>query len=136
MKLEGGCYCGAVRYEAEGDPTLKAQCHCRECQYITGGGPNMFMLMPLDGFRYTKGAPKPFARTDIANPYTREFCPECGTHLVTRRADLPAIVIKVGTLDDPSQFGGPMLALFTAEKQPFHIVPDGVRSFERSPQRG
>jgi hypothetical protein len=43
MTFEGGCYCGAVRYRAEGQPQLEAQCHCRECQYITGGGPNMLM---------------------------------------------------------------------------------------------
>jgi hypothetical protein len=135
MRLEGGCYCGAVRYVAEGDPTLKAQCHCRECQYITGGGPNLFMLMPLEGFRYTKGAPKAFARDDIDNPYTREFCAECGTHLATRRADLPAIVLKVGGLDDPKQFGAPMMAMFTCDKQPFHTIPEGVPTFERSPQR-
>src|SRR5579871_2086401 len=84
MALEGGCYCGAVRYQAEGKPQLKAQCHCRECQYITGGSPNMFLLMPPDGFRYTKGAPKQFTRSDIENPVTREFCAECGTHLATR----------------------------------------------------
>ena len=84
MKLEGGCYCGAVRYVAEGEPMLQAQCHCRECQYVTGGSPNMFVAMPPDGFKYTKGAPKQFSRKDLEKPVTREFCAECGTHMVTR----------------------------------------------------
>ena len=82
MKLEGGCYCGKVRYVAEGEPMMKAQCHCRECQYITGGSPNMFMLMPIAGFRYTKGTPRQFTRSDLERAVTREFCAECGTHLI------------------------------------------------------
>ena len=86
MKLEGGCYCGEVRYKAEGKPMLKAQCHCRECQYISGGSPNMFVLMPVDSFGYTKGTPKKFSRSDLEHPVTREFCAECGTHLITRPA--------------------------------------------------
>src|SRR6218665_1758715 len=85
MKLEGGCYCGKLRYEAEGKPLLKAQCHCRECQYISGGGPNLFMLMPPEGFRYTKGEPKQFRRADLDNAVKRDFCAECGTHILTRR---------------------------------------------------
>jgi hypothetical protein len=64
MRLEGGCYCGAVRYQAEGEPVLRAQCHCRACQHISGGAPQLFMLMPAEGFRYTKGAPKSFTRPD------------------------------------------------------------------------
>jgi len=135
MTLEGGCYCGAVRYQAEGKPQLKAQCHCRECQYITGGAPNMFLLMPPEGYRFTKGAPKEFTRTDIENPVTRQFCAECGTHLATRRLDLPFVIIKAGTLDDPSQFGMPQMAIFTIDRQDFHTIPDGVPSFERMPPR-
>lgn len=135
MKLEGGCYCGAVRYVAEGDPVLKAQCHCRECQYISGGAPNMFMLMPAGGFSYSKGKPKQFTRTDLERAVTREFCAECGTHLITRLPDRPMIVLKIGTLDDPSQFGEPKMAIYTIDKQPFHVIPDGLPSFERLPQR-
>jgi hypothetical protein len=135
MKLEGGCYCGQVRYIAEGDPMMQAQCHCRECQYISGGSPNMFMVMPVAGFSYTKGTPKQFSRNDLENPVTREFCAECGTHLTTLRPGLPAAILKVGTLDDPSLFGVPQMAIFTIDKQPFHQIPEGMRTFERMPKR-
>lgn len=135
MKLEGGCYCGKVRYVADGEPMRKGQCHCRECQFITGGAPNMFVVMPSAGFAYTKGAPKQFTRDDLENPVTREFCPDCGTHLATRPPGRPVIVVKVGTLDDPKLYGSPQMAIFTIDKQPFHQIPDGLPSFERMPQR-
>jgi hypothetical protein len=135
MKLEGGCYCGALRYVAEGTPMLKAQCHCRECQYISGGSPNMFVLMPSDGFSYVKGTPKQFKRSDLERAVTREFCAECGTHLITRRPDFPAVILKVGTLDEPSLFGAPKMAIYTMDKQAFHHIPDGMPSFERLPDR-
>jgi hypothetical protein len=135
MKLEGGCYCGKIHYVAEGEPMLKAQCHCRECQYISGGSPNMFALMPIDGFSYTKGEPRKFSRSDLDHPVTREFCAECGTHLITRRPGLPAVVLKIGTLDDPTLFDGPQMAIFTVDKQPFHQIPVGMPTFERMPPR-
>ena len=58
MKIEGGCYCKGVRYRAEGEPILRAECYCRECQYITGGGNLMMIAMPSSGFEITKGAVK------------------------------------------------------------------------------
>ncbi|MGH7336110.1 MAG: GFA family protein [Myxococcota bacterium] len=133
MSVEGGCYCGAVRYRAEGDPVFKAQCHCRECQYISGGAPNVVMGVPERGFAYTRGAGKAFSRKDLANPVTREFCAECGTHLLTRAPSMGAVMLKVGTLDDPSLFGGPQMITYTIEKQSFHHVPEGVPAFERFP---
>jgi hypothetical protein len=60
---------------------------------------------------------KKFARRS-RNGVTREFCPECGTHVVTRAPGMPgAVMLKVGTLDDPSAFGKPQMAIFTCDKQ-------------------
>jgi hypothetical protein len=132
MKLEGGCYCKAVRYVADGEPMMQAQCHCRECQYITGGSPNVFIAMPIPGFKYTKGAPKQFARKDLDRAVTREFCPDCGTHVLTRAPGFPAVILKVGSLDDPKVFA-PKMAIYTCDKQPFHTIPPGVATFEKLP---
>ena len=134
MNVEGGCYCGSIRYQAEGDTLFKGQCHCRECQYISGGSPVLVMVMPEAGFSWTSGSPKGFTRSDIEKPVTREFCPECGTHLTTRAPGMPgAVMLKVGTLDDPSVFGGPEMVLHTIDKQAFHQIPEGIPTFERMP---
>ena len=64
--------------------------------------------------------------------YITKFCPDCGTHLATR-PQRPIVGVKVGTLDDPKQFGGPRIAIYTCDKQPFHVIPDGMPTFEKLP---
>lgn len=136
MKCEGGCYCGEMRYVTEGEPRLMAQCHCRECQYFSGGGVNLFMMMPTEGFDYLSGTPHSFQRTDLENAVTREFCGTCGTHIVTRITGRDYVVLKIGTLDDPTAYTGPQIAIYTVDQQPFHHIAAGVPSFERIPDRG
>lgn len=134
MKLEGGCFCGNIRYEAQGEPMMSGQCHCRQCQYFAGGAPNVFIAMPADGFTYTKGQPKTYARDNApVLPAARDFCPDCGVQLVTRAQGLPVAIIKVGTLDDPAAFGGPQLAIFTSDKQAYHHIAEGVATFDKLP---
>ncbi len=133
MEITGGCYCGEVRYRAEGDPVLRAQCHCRECQYIAGGSPNMLLAMPTEGFSYVQGTPGQFARSDLENPVNREFCSNCGTHITSRPPGFPAIIVKVGTMDDPALFVGPDMAIFCVDKQSFHEIPEGLPTFDRFP---
>lgn len=134
MIIEGGCYCGAVRYRADADPQLRAQCHCRECQYISGGSPNVVIGLPEPLFVYTKGAPATFKRKDLEQPVTREFCGDCGTPLTSRSPAIPGMVlVKVGSLDQPELFGKADFAVFTIDKQSFHALPEGVPCFERMP---
>lgn len=135
MKLTGKCYCGALHYEAEGDPLLKAQCHCRECQFTSGGGPNYFMLLSKNGFRYTVGTPRQFTRTDLENAVTREFCGDCGTPILSRLPGRDQVAFKVGSLDDLSLYGQPKIAIYTCDKQPFHTVADGIPEFDKLPPR-
>ena len=38
MKIQGGCHCGKISYEAEIDPEKVAICHCTDCQSGSGSG--------------------------------------------------------------------------------------------------
>lgn len=134
MKAQGGCYCGQVRYQIDAEPILNAQCHCRECQHISGGSPNVFVCVPDAGFQYVKGEPKRFSRTDLDAPVTREFCGECGTPLTSRAPVMPGVaIVKLGSLDQPTAFGPPQMAIFTVDRQPFHVIAEGMPAFERMP---
>ena len=113
---------------------MKAQCHCRPCQYISGGGPNYFFVVLDSAYRFTQGTPSEFERSDLENPRLRQFCPNCGTHLTTLLRDRGLVVVKVGTLDDPSIYK-PDVAINCAEIAPFHEVPEGMPAFDTLPPR-
>lgn len=136
VMITGGCYCGEVRYEATGDFLAKGMCFCRECRHISGGGANVLLGMPAAGFIYTKGQPGQFKRSDFEDSVTREFCQICGTHLVTRSPRMEsAVLVKVGSLDDQDVYDMPSMAVYCSEKKPYHVVPDGVRCFDKFPTR-
>lgn len=136
MKVSGGCYCKAVRFTFDGEPLMKAQCHCRECQYFSGGQPNFFFAMRRDQVTFLSGEDKlaSFTRDDLAEAVTRQFCQTCGTPLWTLSPRVPgALIAKAGILDDPAVLGGPQIAIQTADAQPFHHIPEGIPAFERFP---
>ena len=132
MSMTGRCYCKRIRYEIEGDMAMKAQCFCRECQYITGGDSLLTFAVPEAAFSVTSGELKDFSRDDLENPVTRQFCANCGTH-VTSIAMPGMVLVKVGTLDDRSNFSGPDMAIFTCDAQDYHDVPTGIPTFDKVP---
>jgi len=116
----GGCLCGAVRYESAGEPSFSLQCHCRDCQRASGTAYVAAMRVPAAGFRVTQGTPKRYVTTsDAGNSVTRLFCGDCGSPLFIRVSTRPDIVgLRVGTLDDPSEFR-PEANIFVKSAQPW-----------------
>jgi hypothetical protein len=95
-------------------------------------GANVLMGMPAAGFAYTHGEPSQFARP---HGVTREFCANCGTHILTRSPHMAGtVLLKVGSLDDQDAFDMPTIAVYCSEKKPYHIVPEGVLTFDKFPR--
>ena len=114
---------------------MRGQCYCLTCQMISGGAGNFFMAVDAQGFQFTKGNPGAFNKKDRPGSPTRHFCQTCGVHLTARSERAPgAVLIKVGTLDDPSVFEGPQLGTWTSEMQKFHLLPPNVPAYAEMPR--
>lgn len=130
----GGCLCGAVRYEASGEPVFQLLCHCRDCQRHSGSGYGAGMRLPASCFRITKGEPRLYVTTaDSGNTVTRGFCPECGTMVLLRVSARPDLVaIRAGTLDDPSVFR-PEADIFISSAQPWDVMDPALPKHQTYP---
>ncbi len=98
-KYTGGCLCGAIRYGFDVEPVEADICHCRMCQKATGSLFAPFASVPGDELKWTKGRPKVFRSSPVAE---RGFCPDCGTPLTFAYLDSPKIGVSIGSLDDPA----------------------------------
>jgi hypothetical protein len=91
MKIDGGCYCGSIQYEADIDPANVSICHCKDCQQFTGSAYRVTVLLPAGSLTLTRGAPKTFIKTaDNGNRSVQHFCGECGSPLFYSRANDPS----------------------------------------------
>jgi hypothetical protein len=131
--FQGGCRCGAVRYEVSAEPFAVMNCHCRDCQYASGGGFSTAVVVPAAAFKLTKGTPRRHTVTaDSGNDLTRSFCGDCGSPLFSEPPGGQVWVVKAGSLDDPSwlKMSG---ALYTSSAQPWAHIDANLVQFEKLP---
>jgi hypothetical protein len=120
--ITGGCLCGKIRYEADGESFLAIRCHCRDCQYVAGGEPTAVMSVGRGALR-VQGEPRAYrSKADSGVGVFRSFCADCGTPLFAgNEKDADVIAIKLGSLDDPSRFA-PAGHIWTSSAQPWHHI--------------
>ncbi len=131
MGRSGGCHCGAVRYDVEGEPQHVALCHCSDCRRSAGAPVVSWAAFAEDELKLTQGEPVTFNSSGSA---MRSFCGTCGTGLFYRNAEfLPGIVdIQSVTLDD-AQALPPGAHIQVAERLHWMDSLDALTRFERFP---
>lgn len=96
----GGCLCGAVRYEVEGEIAPVQLCHCGQCRKAQGGPFGANAPVAADAFRLIQG--EAVLREFRASPGKRRvFCGACGSPLFSQRDAAPEVLrLRVGSLDE------------------------------------
>ena len=100
-KLSGGCLCGAVTYEAAGEPAVVGHCYCDDCRKSSGTAHCTHVgivadLLTLSGRLQSYDKP-----ADSGNVITRSFCPECGSPIHSANSGMPGMLfLRASSLDN------------------------------------
>ncbi len=115
--LTGRCLCGTCSYEIDGDPVVVAQCHCLDCQRITGTGHSTGAMFAESGVRLSGEFSTFSTASEAGNTVTRLFCGTCGSPLYGTNSGAPGFVtVSMGTLN-ASDHLMPQVAIFTRTRR-------------------
>jgi hypothetical protein len=97
MPYAGSCFCGAVEIEVTGAPEAMGYCHCRSCRSWSGGPVNAFSLWKPEAVVVTKGGAMvaTYQKSDLSE---RQYCAQCGGHLMTNHPPLGLVDVFAATL--------------------------------------
>jgi hypothetical protein len=124
--ITGGCFCGAVRYEASGAPRNLCYCHCESCRRAAGSPAVAWGTFDRNAFRVTRGT---LAEFRSSAPVTRGFCAACGSCLTYRHEARPGeIDVTLATLDEAARLA-PQMHVWVADKLSWVRIEDGLPQF-------
>jgi hypothetical protein len=94
---KGECFCGAVHFEASGQPAVMGYCHCQSCRSWSASPVNAFTLWKPEAVRITAGTEYVGAhqKTPLSE---RVYCKKCGGHIMNKHAPLGLIDVFAAKL--------------------------------------
>ena len=130
-RYAGGCLCGALRYEAKGEPKASGHCYCADCRKASGSGFIPFMAFAASAVRFTGETLKYTSKSARGSDAVRNSCPICGSLVFGGVVGQDTMhTIYAGTLDDPLLFH-PTVAVFTRGRPDWALIPPHLKVFER-----
>lgn len=128
----GSCLCGAIRYECSAEPIIMGNCHCRDCQQVTGTAFAAAILVPRNAVTITGEVKYYDVIGDSGSLVGRGFCPNCGSRLFSRPPIPELMGITAGSLDDPREFQ-PIMDIYTDSAQPWDYMNPDLPKFAKMP---
>lgn len=106
MKIDGGCHCGAITYEAELNPEMVGICHCTDCQQLSASAFRTIGMVQPGNFKLLTGEPKIYVKTgESGNKREQAFCGNCGSGIYAASpGDEPKVHnVRMGTVAQRQQ---------------------------------
>ena len=126
-EIDGGCRCGAVRYELALDalPSTYA-CHCLDCQTWSGSAFSQQTFLPETALAVTGPVVVYEFTTPSGRTSTQRMCGVCHARIYNTNSARPNVaVVRAGTLHRSNELRV-VAHIWVKRKQPWLTLEDGV----------
>ncbi len=132
--LNGSCLCGAITYKVKHNFKRFYQCHCKQCQQITGSAFAANIFTSPDNIEWLSGQGQIHTYNHPTRSFTKAFCKQCGCGMPFVTQNGKALLIPAGTLTDDIDIS-PEANIFTNEQVTWLDDGHSAISFEGFPKQ-
>lgn len=129
--VTGSCFCGAVRYEADGPFNSMMSCHCSMCRKHHGAPFATYVSTPIESFRWLSGADT-LLRYKSSEHGTRDSCSVCGSAAPMMLPAFRMALLPAGPLEGDLGIE-PHGHMFVGSKAPWYTITDDLPQHEEYP---
>jgi hypothetical protein len=132
LKMQGGCFCGSVRFTVTDKPRAVCICHCTSCRRASGGGMVPWATFALAAFQVESGS---LTLCETSPGVIRGHCARCGTSISYRHATRPDEVDLTLSSLEPHDLV-PTCHIWTDDKPAWSIIGDDLPRFPHTQTTG
>lgn len=130
VAIQGGCFCGRVRYRIDAPLRNARSCHCSRCRKAFSGAGSAYAEVVPGSFAWIEGEAE-LTRFESAPGWGLCFCRTCGTTLCGTHDD-EVHGVTLGSVDgDPGVRIG--MHLFVGSRAPWDHIGGDAPQFEEFP---
>jgi len=112
---------------------MMGNCHCKDCQKITGAAYATMVFLKDDEIKVT-GTTKRFQHpADSGNVLTKDFCPKCGSQMFGGNQARPGLMlIRAGVINEQEHVK-PQFNVFASGKMDCITLDSNIPAFDKMP---
>ncbi|UTW04161.1 GFA family protein [Amphritea atlantica] len=113
--LTGECLCGNVKFSVADNFKAFYQCHCRECQQLTGPAFASNIFTDRDNIEWLCGRNQITRYEHPSRELSKSFCKTCGSAVPFVNKARSSLIVPAGSLNQLPNIQ-PQANIFTAEE--------------------
>jgi len=124
-KLLGGCLCGAVKFALGSDFKAFYQCHCKQCQHVTGSAFASNIIAHKESIEWLSGTDDVETYEHPTREFTKAFCRHCGSGVPFVNKSGTSLIVPAGSLFESPGIV-PDANIFSSEQAAW--LADGIKA--------